>query len=108
MAFSKRRNSKDKSGICLLVADNDMSIYSAAQNHADLIEHYANFDSFEIDLSEVEEIDCSGVQLLLALKQNIAADGKNLMFTKVSPAIAEVMSLLNINEQFNFSGGKGA
>ncbi len=102
MAISVEKTSSKKSGICKLTADADMTIYSASQNHQDITDNFAEYSSFEIDLSAVEEIDCSGIQLLLALKYTAERDSKTLTITSASDATAEAMDVLNIKNQFNW------
>jgi len=103
MAFSKLKGSTKKQGVCKLAADADMTIYAAANNHRELVKHYNNFKRFEIDLSAVEEIDSSGIQLLLALKYSAEKDGKHLTLSAASNPVVEVMDVLNIKDQFNWS-----
>ncbi len=103
MPIQIKKSSDKKTGHCLLAASEDMTIYSASQNHQDLVEHLSNYDSFEVDLSSVEEIDCSGIQLLLALKHSAEKDSKSLVLSSVSDSAAEVMKVLNITNQFNWS-----
>ncbi len=106
MTISLEKASNKKSGICKLKAESDMTIYSASQNHQDLVDHFAEYSSFEIDLSAVEEIDCSGIQLLLALKYSAEKKSKTLEISSVSDATAEVMNVLNIKDRFDWSTKK--
>ncbi len=102
MTISPGETNSKKTGVCKLTADSDMTIYSASQNHQDLVDHFAEYSSFEIDLSAVEEIDCSGIQLLLALKQSAEKDSKTLTIASASDATAEVMEVLNVKDQFDW------
>ena len=106
MSFSIQKGSSKKTGHCLLSASDDMTIYSASQNHSDLVEHFANYDNFEIDLSTVEEIDSSGIQLLLALKQSAERESKSVSLSAISETASEVMNVLNIKDQFDWSSDK--
>ncbi|MCP3689865.1 MAG: STAS domain-containing protein [Gammaproteobacteria bacterium] len=106
MAISVGETSCKKSGVCQLTADSDMTIYSASQNHQDITDHFAQYSSFEIDLSAVEEIDCSGIQLLLALNHTAQKNSKTLTVTSVSDVAAEVMDVLNITTQFTWPSQK--
>jgi anti-sigma B factor antagonist len=103
MAFKKQKKSGKETDTCVLLADSDMSIYTAEQNHAELNQLYPDFENFEIDLSAVEEIDSSGIQLLLAFKNSAKKDGKQMNLISVSEPVAEVMAVLNIKDQFNWA-----
>lgn len=103
MAFTKQKGSDKKKGLCKIAADSDMSIYAAAANHESLVQFYADFDNFEVNLSAVEELDSSGIQLLLALKHSAEKDGKQVTLNSASSPVNEVMDVLNIKGQFNWS-----
>jgi anti-sigma B factor antagonist len=102
MSFTKREDSDKKKGICVLDASPDMTIYCAANNLAEIKGYYAEFNHFELNLSDVEEIDSSGIQLLLALRQSAAKDGKQVFLNAISNPVAEVMDVLNIRSHFDW------
>ncbi|MBA6341637.1 STAS domain-containing protein [Colwellia sp. MB02u-10] len=102
MSFTKREESNQKKGICVLDASPDMTIYCAAKNLAEIKRYYAEFNHFELNLSDVEEIDSSGIQLLLALKQSATKDGKQVFLNAISNPVAEVMDVLNIRSNFDW------
>jgi anti-sigma B factor antagonist len=102
MSFTKREDSNQKKGICVLDASSDMTIYCAANNLLEIKSYYAEFNHFELNLSDVEEIDSSGIQLLLALKQSAIKDGKQIFLNTISSPVAEVMDVLNIRSHFDW------
>ena len=102
MSFTKREDSKQKMGNCLLDVSADMTIYSAVNNLSELKEYYPQFNNFEVNLSAVEEIDSSGVQILLALVQNAKKDGKQVVLSEISAPVTEIMDMLNIRSHFNW------
>jgi len=78
--------------------EGEMTIYRAAelkQLMAPLFDPSAKAPR-AIDLSEVGEIDCSGVQLLALAKREAAEAGRALNLEKASPAVAEVFALLGL------------
>ncbi len=103
MAITRLENSTKDAEVCRLQIGTDMSIYGAMENHQELMSFFAGADSFEIDLSEVEEIDCSGIQLLLALKKSAEKETKQLRLSKASSAVNETMDILNIKHQFDWA-----
>lgn len=102
MSFTKREDSNQKAGSCLLDASPDMTIYAAANNLSEIKGFYSEFSYFELNLSAVEEIDSSGIQLLLALKQTAEKDGKQVVLNEISPPVSEVMDVLNIKSHFDW------
>jgi anti-anti-sigma factor len=102
MSFTKREDSNQKMGNCLLDVSADMTIYSAVNNLSELKEYYPQFNNFEVNLSAVEEIDSSGVQILLALMQNAKKDGKHVFLSEISTPVSEIMELLNIKSHFDW------
>jgi len=102
MSFVKQKGSNKTKGICLLAANNDMSIYNAAANHESLSGFYSEFKTFEIDLSPIEEIDTTGIQLLLALSQSAIKDNKQVQLHSPSDAVLDVLKILNVTDQLSW------
>jgi len=50
----------------------------------------------EVDLAEVGEFDSAGVQLLVMFKRIAAAQGRSLRLVNHSPAVIDVLSLVNV------------
>lgn len=85
--------------LCLHAAG-EMTIYSAAELKPALLAALEQSDEVDIDLSEVSEVDTSGVQLLMLLKREAVAAGKGLMLSGHSPAVLEVFELLGLSSWF--------
>jgi anti-sigma B factor antagonist len=102
MSFIKREDSIREADSCLLDAGADMTIYSAADNLTEIKGYYSQFNHFELNLSAVEEIDSSGVQLLLSLVKSAKKDGKKVVLSDISAAVIDVMDTLNIRTHFNW------
>jgi anti-anti-sigma factor len=102
MSFNKREDSIRETDSCLLDAGADMTIYSATDNLTEIKEYYSQFNHFELNLSAVEEIDSSGVQILLSLVQNAKKDGKQVVLSEISAAVIEIMDTLNIRSHFDW------
>ena len=102
MSFTKREDSSQKTGNCLLDVSADMTIYSAANNLSEIKGYYSRFNYIELNLSAVEEIDSSGVQILLALAQNAKKDGKQVVLSQTSAPVTEIINMLNIRSHFNW------
>ncbi|MGB9128283.1 MAG: STAS domain-containing protein [Thiobacillus sp.] len=81
-------------------AAGEMTIYSAAELKPALLEAMGQSDEIEIDLSNVSEMDTSGVQLLMLMKREAGAAGKALTLSGHSPAVLEVFELLGLGGWF--------
>jgi anti-sigma B factor antagonist len=102
MSFTKREDSNQQTVSCVLDVSADMTIYSAANNLSEIKGYYSKFSHIELNLSGVEEIDSSGVQILLALVQNAKKDGKQVVLSEISAPVTEIMDMLNIRSHFNW------
>ena len=102
MSFNKREDSRGTTDSCLLDAGADMTIYSAADNLTEIKGYYSQFNHLELNLSAVEEIDSSGIQILLSLVKNAKKDGKQVVLSEVSAAVKEIMDILNIRSRFDW------
>lgn len=73
-----------KSGVAVLCPEGDLTIFEAAEFHKALVQLHEHDSPLEIDLSNVERIDSSGIQLILAgLKK------KEMKITEVHSAVRE-------------------
>ena len=59
-------NIQTRAGINVLLPEGDLTIFEAAEFRERLIALHQQEDPIEIDLSDVERMDSSGVQLLIA------------------------------------------
>ena len=78
--------SNEKLRQCDLSIDEELTIYVALSYKEELTNYLAAYQSFDIDLSLIEEIDSAGIQLLLAFRNQIKALGHHLTIQKPSEA----------------------
>jgi anti-sigma B factor antagonist len=83
----------------ILALAGELTIYAAADLKRDL-EAALEEGDLELDLGGVEEADTAGIQLLLWLKGEAHAKGRNLVYSRHAPAVVEVMDLLGLAGQF--------
>lgn len=76
--------------------DGALNIYCAAEAKEQLLAALAKGQELEIDLSELEELDTAGIQLMLMLKLEAQRASKGCSFINHSPAVREVIDLLNL------------
>lgn len=92
--------SKKKSKLAILRPEN-MTIYDAMKIQALFSEALAAYDQIEVNLSDVAEIDCAGLQLMVALKNDALKQKKSIVFSAHS---AEVIALLDLFNMTRFFG----
>lgn len=83
-----------------LHAAGEMTIYHAAELKPVLVDALGQSDEIELDLSEVTELDTSGVQLLMLAKREALAAGKGLTLSGHSPAVLDVFELMGVGGWF--------
>jgi anti-sigma B factor antagonist len=84
----------------VLRLNGELTIYRAAEMKPALLEALDRAARLDIDLSDVTEIDTSGVQLLMAAKRRAQALKRELRFIGHSPAVLEVFELLDLAAYF--------
>ena len=94
------QSSKKRNGQCQITIEGEMSIYSAAEMRNELKKLLDKCDSMEFDLSGVSELDTSGFQLLLQMKKQSNAVGKEVLLSSHSPAVLEVLELYGMEDYF--------
>jgi anti-sigma B factor antagonist len=78
--------------------DGELTIYTAAESKELLMEALSAYAAFDINLEAVEEIDTSGLQLLLLMQREAKTLNKPCVLNGLSPAALDVINLLNLAE----------
>ena len=78
----------------------DLTIYNAEALKAQLLESLGATQVLELDLSQVGEIDTSGVQLLILAKREALREGRTLSIFAHSPAVRETIDFFNMAAYF--------
>ena len=90
---------KNNDSGCAII-DDEMSIYTAAEQKTKLLDCFSSCQDLELNLSKVTEIDSAGLQLLIMLKKQALANHKVLRYTNHSLSVVEVIELLNLATSF--------
>ncbi|MBT3065187.1 lipid asymmetry maintenance protein MlaB [Rhodoferax sp. U11-2br] len=77
----------------VLKIEGELTIFRAAELKPMLLDAPA---VTEVDLSAVTELDTAGLQLLMVAKKAALAQGRELQLTGHSPAVLDVLALLNV------------
>ncbi len=78
----------------------EMGIYAAAELKSRLLSAVDACAELEIDLSQVEEIDSAGLQLLILAKRQTLAQNKTLTLTGHSRVVLELLELYDMAAYF--------
>lgn len=74
----------------------EMTIYDAVFLRNELISILTNNNELEIDLSDVTEVDTTGLQIMYALQKEAKILSKKIHWTNHSEAILNTINLLNL------------
>ena len=80
--------------------EGEMTIYRAAEIKQTLLTPIVEAAVVEFDLSKVTELDSAGVQLLMLAKRTAQAKHGEARLIAQSPAVLDVMELLNLGSYF--------
>ncbi|WMW80372.1 STAS domain-containing protein [Undibacterium cyanobacteriorum] len=78
----------------------ELTIYTAATEKQNLQEALDLCDDLEINLSQVNEMDSAGLQVLIVLKQEAAKRNKKLRYSMHSKAVLDILELSNMTASF--------
>lgn len=84
----------------LLRLEGELSIYRAGELKQALLAPLEPSTALEVDLSAVAELDTAGVQLLMLAKKSAQEKQCELRLIAHSPAVLEVLELLNLVAYF--------
>ncbi len=101
MALKKEQISNKTQGLCKLVIDQELTIYTIETLKQGLSEEIDLYDKFELNLASVEEIDSAGIQLLLALRDELVSRKKTFILTALSSAVTELIDLYAVSDRLN-------
>ncbi len=76
----------------------EMTIYTARDAADRLLPVLRDAKSPAVDLSQIAEFDCSGLQILLMARRQAVAAGKDLRVIDASACVREALDLLQCDE----------
>ena len=83
--------------------EGEMTIYRAAEIKQTLLAPIVESAVVEFNLSRVTELDSAGVQLLMLAKRTAQAKHGDVRLVAHSPAVLDVMELLNLESYFGIT-----
>lgn len=89
-----------KNAVHKLPIEGELTIYTAADLKGKIIAALESTQPIEIDLSQVDEIDSAGLQLLILAKREAARTEKKLTLVNHSQAVVECLDMCNLTSEF--------
>lgn len=83
-----------------LTIENDLTIFTVIEKKTSLLAFLNTGSDLEVDLSQVEEIDTAGLQVLILIKREAAKTGKSLRFVMHSKPVLDIIELANLTSAF--------
>lgn len=97
-------STKMEKGACVVRIEGEMTIYNAIEIKKGLDRWLNGAGEIHMDLSQVSEIDTSGVQLLLLARREALRLKRGLKITSHSHATRSVYELYNLAHHFEDPG----
>ena len=98
--MSQDSDNGDASEVTRIAIDGELTIYRAADLKVTVLEALRKSRVLEVDLSGVTELDTAGLQVLMLAKNTAAADKRELRLLNHSPAVVEIVEMLNLGAFF--------
>lgn len=100
MAFNIDKKNSVAGELCSIIIDEDMTIYAIGSLKQAFTKMFDGYRCFELNLSSVEEIDSSGIQLLLALKSELTLRNKTFILMGISDDVEKLLDAYRIKSSF--------
>lgn len=98
--MSQDADNGDANEVTRIAIDGELTIYRAADLKVTVLEALRKSRVLEVDLSGVTELDTAGLQVLMLAKNTAAADKRELRLLNHSPAVVEIVEMLNLGAFF--------
>jgi len=86
----KIKKENDKTSLCI---DGELTIYTAQQYWKEIVDDFVADKSLELDISGIEEVDTSGLQLLAAMDRKLSESGCEMKIIAASDVINEALQI---------------
>ena len=83
----------------------DINVFLAAELHRSCIQVSRGASSVVIDCNEVTSLDVAALQIFVALKDALSAQGGTLGITRLSAEVADTVHLSGLERRLGFGDG---
>ncbi len=87
----------------LISVEGDMTIPVLPGIREAVLSSLSKAKNIEFDLSEVEDLDSAGFQLLFAVKNMAETSGMSMTITSASSAVKDCLKILRMSDHFGLS-----
>ena len=99
----KIENDEEKTSLCI---DGELTIYTAQEYMNSITEGFVADKLLELDMSGVEEIDTSGLQILAAMGKELTNNGCEMKIVSVSDVAKEALETSRLMSDLKCSNGE--
>lgn len=92
-------------GACSIRLDGDLTIFQIADFHSQLLAECQDAQNVTFDLSDVNEVDTAGVQLLISLQKQLNSVDGNLLLAGQSEQLLNTLNAFNLSGYFESTEG---
>ncbi|MCB1849763.1 MAG: STAS domain-containing protein [Gammaproteobacteria bacterium] len=92
-------------GRCQVAIVGGLTLYQVADYKHQLLSECEWASQLVLDMSRVEELDTSGVQLLLAWQKQLRSAGGELSVSAIAEPAAQVLDVFNLGDNFKPTPG---
>jgi len=78
---------KNNNNESLLVIDGELTIYTVAEYRQLILDDFNAKNNLEVDLSSIEEIDTSGLQMLVSINKQLLANDSEMKIVLMSDIV---------------------
>ena len=103
MKIYKLNGSSKQSGLIRLAFNGEMTIFTADAAQRQLSLYLDGYSKFELDLSDITEIDTAGIQLLLMLHQKSTHSNKPVRILAVSEPVFNRLKVYGLLDCFDLT-----
>ncbi|MCP4074914.1 MAG: STAS domain-containing protein [Gammaproteobacteria bacterium] len=93
-------NTENQDSVLNVTIDGDLTIYNTGEYRESLLAQYDEKKNIELNLSAVDVIDISGLQLIIALQKTVIQAGYLIFITDLSDAVKDVLNETGLTDDF--------
>ena len=91
----------NKKNLMSLTFSEEMTIYTAQEYRETILKKFSPEKNIEVDLSTVEEIDTSGLQLLASISKELESSGATMNITAMSDVASDAIEMSRLKDDLN-------
>ena len=90
-------------GACHISLVGDIKIYEAMNNKQEMFSELESYQSLKLDISQIEDIDASGLQLLILLRKEVKERNIPFELVAMSTPVLKLLELYRLKDWFQYA-----